>query len=59
MSGQQWLASTTALGSTEAPPRAVEEPYDAQGFLLVRQYDLPSYGREELEVDYAFVNFMI
>lgn len=28
------------------------------GILLVRQYDLPSYGMEELEVDYAFVIFM-
>lgn len=27
------------------------------GVDLVRQYDLPSYGMEGLEVDYAFVDF--
>lgn len=36
-----------------APSRSLKLPR----FNLVRQYDLPSYGIEELEVDYAFVNF--
>lgn len=54
---QQVTPSTIALeasGEAQHGRGALNCP---RVFILVRQYDLPSYGQEELEVDYAFVRY--
>lgn len=48
------MARIYHCASRPKPIGTVEEQYTVQEFLLVRQYDQPSYDDEELAVDYAF-----
>lgn len=59
------MANVRAAGDSHPPlhlegrnPPAPSRSLKLLRIHLVRQYDLPSYGMEELEVDYAFVIFM-
>jgi hypothetical protein len=51
---EQQVAHIYHCASRPKPIGTVEEQYTVQEFLLVRQYDQPSYDNEELAVDYAF-----